>query len=58
VIDDTDYHYIMKMLISLFGYMDGYKGDFSFENPGMKFEDHPYLGMRLVNKNIMINSFL
>jgi len=35
-----------KMLIGLFGYLDGYNATFAFEKPGDKYEDHPYMGMR------------
>lgn len=36
------------MLIALFGYLDGYNASFPFDKPGDKFEDHRYLGMRIV----------
>ncbi|XP_046641821.1 protein O-mannosyl-transferase 2-like isoform X1 [Daphnia pulicaria] len=36
-----------KMLIGLFGYLDGYNGSFHFDKPGDKFEDHQYMGMRI-----------
>lgn len=36
-----------KMLIGLFGYLDGYNGSFAFEKPGDKYEDYPYMGMRI-----------
>lgn len=35
-----------KMLIGLFGYLDGYNATFAFEKPGDKYEDYPYMGMR------------
>ena len=37
------------MLIGLFGYLDGYNGSFHFDKPGDKFEDHQYMGMRIVS---------
>ena len=37
------------MLIGLFGYLDGYNATFAFEKPGDKYEDYPYMGMRLVS---------
>jgi dolichyl-phosphate-mannose-protein mannosyltransferase len=37
------------MLIGLFGYLDGYNGSFHFDKPGDKFEDHKYMGMRIVS---------
>lgn len=36
-----------KMLIGLFGYLDGYNGSMPFEKPGDKYEDYPYMGMRI-----------
>jgi len=36
-----------KMMIGLFGYLDGYKGNFDFDKPGTMYEDVPYQGMRL-----------
>ena len=36
------------MMIGLFGYLDGYKGNFDFDKPGTMYEDVPYQGMRLV----------
>jgi len=36
-----------KMLIGLFGYLDGYQGNFAFETPGDMYGDIPYQGMRL-----------
>ncbi|XP_032796479.2 protein O-mannosyl-transferase 2 [Daphnia magna] len=36
-----------KMLIGLFGYLDGYNGSFHFDKPGDKFEEHQYMGMRI-----------
>lgn len=35
------------MLIGLAGKLTGYNGSFAFSKPGDKFEDHPYVGMRL-----------
>ena len=40
---------LTQMLIGLFGHLDGYRGDFPFSAPGEKFDDYPYLGMRMVN---------
>lgn len=37
-----------QMLIGLFGYLDGYNATFAFEKPGDKYEDYPYMGMRIV----------
>ena len=36
------------MMIGLFGYVTGYDGTFSFENPGQKYNETKYLGMRVV----------
>ncbi|XP_033123188.1 protein O-mannosyl-transferase 2-like isoform X2 [Anneissia japonica] len=36
-----------KMLIGLSGFLSGYDGRFSFEKPGIKYEETEYLGMRL-----------
>lgn len=36
------------MLIGLFGYLDGYNASFAFDKPGDKFEDYPFMGMRIV----------
>ncbi|XP_054161433.1 protein O-mannosyl-transferase 2-like [Oppia nitens] len=36
-----------KMLIGLAGHLTGYNGTFAFNKPGDKYEDHPYVGMRL-----------
>lgn len=36
-----------KMLIGLFGYLDGYNATFAFEKPGDKYLDYPYMGMRI-----------
>lgn len=36
------------MLIGLAGSLSGYNGNFSFSKPGNKYEDVPYLGMRVV----------
>lgn len=38
----------MKILIAFSGWMTGYDGTFSFENPGVLFEDANYGGMRAV----------
>lgn len=49
------------MLIALFGYLDGYNATFPFNEPGDKFEDYPYMGMRMVQLyiyNILIVSKL
>lgn len=35
------------MLIGLSGILTGYNGSFAFSKPGDKFEDYPYVGMRL-----------
>lgn len=40
------------MLIGLFGYLDGYNATFAFEKPGDKYEDHPFMGMRMVMMNL------
>ena len=40
------------MLIGLFGYLDGYNATFPFNQPGDKFEDYPFMGMRGVNSII------
>ena len=54
------------MLIGLFGYLDGYNGSMPFEKPGDKYEDYPYMGMRIgcalmgafvVHFNCAISSF-
>ena len=37
------------MLIALSGYLTGYNGTFPFEKPGDKFENVPYVGMRIVS---------
>ena len=37
------------MLIGLFGYLDGYNATFAFDKPGDKYEDYPYMGMRVVS---------
>lgn len=36
-----------KMLIALSGYMTGYDGSFAFSNPGDKYTDVNYIGMRV-----------
>jgi len=36
-----------KMLIGLFGYLDGYNASFPFIKPGDQYEDYRYLGMRM-----------
>jgi hypothetical protein len=41
------------MLIGLFGYLDGYNGSFHFDKPGDKFEDHQYMGMRIVSCSLL-----
>lgn len=47
---------ITQMLIGLFGYLDGYKGNFAFDKPGDKYNDYPYIGMRVVNNHVTTNS--
>lgn len=37
------------MLIALSGYMTGYDGSFAFSNPGDKYTDVNYVGMRVVS---------
>ena len=44
------------MLIGLFGYLDGYNGSFAFEKPGDKYEDYPYMGMRIVTTLVIISN--
>ena len=50
------------MLIGLFGYLDGYNATFPFNQPGDKFEDYPFMGMRGVNSIItffkLYNSYI
>jgi dolichyl-phosphate-mannose-protein mannosyltransferase len=36
------------MMIGAFGYLTGYDGRFPFENPGQKYNETQYLGMRIV----------
>lgn len=43
------------MLIGLFGYLDGYNATFPFLQPGDKYEDYPFMGMRGVNCIIIFN---
>lgn len=38
-----------KMLIGLSGKLTGYNGTFAFGKPGDKYEDHNYVGMRIVS---------
>ena len=37
------------MMIGAFGKFTGYNGSFSFNKPGDKYEDTPYVGMRVVS---------
>lgn len=36
------------MLLALAGWLTGYNGQFSFEKPGILYEEHRYVGMRAV----------
>ena len=38
-----------KMLIGAVGHLTGYNGTFPFDKPGDPYEDHNYLGMRIVS---------
>jgi len=37
------------MMIGMFGYLTGYDGTFPFENPGQKYNETRYVGMRVVS---------
>ena len=37
-------------MIAVGGVLTGYNGSFEFKEPGQKYEDHPYIGMRVVCK--------
>ena len=36
------------MLLALAGWLTGYNGQFSFEKPGLLYDEHRYVGMRAV----------
>lgn len=36
-------------MIAIAGVLTGYNGSFEFKEPGQKYEDTPYLGMRVVS---------
>ena len=38
------------MLIGLSGYLTGYNGNFSFDKPGLEYNETKYVGMRVVSQ--------
>ncbi|GIY10392.1 protein O-mannosyl-transferase 2 [Caerostris extrusa] len=49
---------LAKMLIGLAGKLTGYNGTFAFNKPGDKYEDHNYLGMRLVSFKLFLTMLI
>lgn len=39
-----------QLIIAVAGVLTGYNGSFEFKEPGHKYEDTPYVGMRVVSK--------
>ena len=54
VYSDT-YFLNLQLIIAIAGVLTGYNGSFEFKEPGQKYEDTPYLGMRVVSS---ITTFL
>ena len=40
---------LLQLIIATAGVLSGYNGSFEFKEPGQKYEDTPYYGMRLVS---------
>ena len=38
----------LQLIIAVAGVLSGYNGSFEFKEPGQKYEDTPYVGMRVV----------
>ena len=41
------------MLLALAGTLTGYNGSFPFDKPGDTYDDHNFVGMRVVRLNIL-----
>ena len=39
---------LLQLIIAVAGIISGYDGSFEFKEPGQKYEDTPYVGMRVV----------
>lgn len=39
----------IQLVIAIAGVLTGYNGSFEFKEPGQKYNDTPYLGMRVVS---------
>ena len=39
----------IQLVIAIAGVLTGYNGSFEFKEPGQKYDDTPYLGMRVVS---------
>ena len=40
--------FYLQLIIAVAGVLSGYNGSFEFKEPGQKYEDTPYVGMRVV----------
>ena len=39
---------VLQLIIAIAGVLSGYNGSFEFKEPGQKYDDTPYVGMRVV----------
>ena len=44
----------LQLIIATAGVLSGYNGSFEFKEPGQKYEDTPYYGMRVVGNQAML----
>ena len=52
--DRLQWFLLLQLIIAVAGVLTGYNGSFEFKEPGQKYEDTAYVGMRVVSMCVCV----